>query len=70
MKNHANVAIIDPGITSFVFIFLFGVYLYKLIIIITMYFGRIGPISIAVAFYKKDKKDNLIRNPIEEISVG
>lgn len=35
MKNHANVAIIDPGITSFVFIFLFGVYLYKLIIIIT-----------------------------------
>ena len=42
----------------------------KLIIIVTMYFGRIGPISIAVAFYKKDKKDNLIRNPIEEISVG
>ena len=41
----------------------------KLIIIVTMYFGRVGPISLALAFNKK-KNQNMIRNPIEEISVG
>lgn len=42
----------------------------KLIIIITMYFGRVGPISLAVAFRQKKDNQNIIRNPIEEISVG
>lgn len=42
----------------------------KSIIIATMYFGRIGPISLAIAFsFKKTKSDN-IKNPTEEISVG
>lgn len=42
----------------------------KIIIIATMYFGRVGPISLAVAFGSKSKSQNLISEPIEEISVG
>ena len=42
----------------------------KLIIIITMYFGRVGPISLAVALGSKNKGQNLIAEPTEEISVG
>ena len=42
----------------------------KIIIILTMYLGRVGPISLAVAFNKKSKNQNAIKNPIEEISVG
>ena len=42
----------------------------KLIIIITMYFGRVGPLSLAVAFKRNKDNQNMIRNPIEEISVG
>ena len=42
----------------------------KIIIILTMYLGRVGPISLAVAFNKKKENQNIIRNPIEEISVG
>ncbi len=42
----------------------------KIIIIITMYFGRVGPISIAVAFNKKKGSNNIVLNPVEEISVG
>ena len=42
----------------------------KVIIIFTMYLGRVGPISLAVAFNKKKDKQNLITNPIEEISIG
>lgn len=42
----------------------------KLIIIATMYLGRIGPISLAVAFALKKKNENIIKNPTEEISVG
>ena len=42
----------------------------KIIIICTMYFGRVGPISLAVAFNKRKENQNIIRNPIEEISVG
>ena len=42
----------------------------KIIIICTMYLGRIGPISLAVAFtYSKESLNN-IKNPTEEISVG
>ena len=42
----------------------------KLIIIATMYFGRVGPISLAVAFASKNKAHNLISEPTEEISIG
>ncbi len=42
----------------------------KLIIIMTMYLGRVGPISLAIAFNQKKQNQNIVRNPIEEISVG
>ena len=42
----------------------------KLIIITTMYLGRVGPISLAIAFGIKKQKVNNIKNPLEEISVG
>lgn len=42
----------------------------KLIIIATMYLGRVGPISLAIAFNLRKKSLNLIQNPTEQISVG
>ena len=42
----------------------------KIIMIFTMYFGRIGPISLAFAFGAKKEIVNSIKNPTEEISVG
>ena len=42
----------------------------KIIIIITMYLGRVGPISLAIAFNVKRENRNLISDPIEEVSVG
>ncbi|MBE6843191.1 MAG: potassium transporter KtrB [Ruminococcus sp.] len=42
----------------------------KLIIIATMYLGRVGPISLAIAFNTKKEKENIIKNPTEEISIG
>ena len=42
----------------------------KIIIIATMYLGRIGPISIAIAFASSKAITNNIKNPTEEISVG
>lgn len=42
----------------------------KIIIIATMFFGRVGPISFAIAFSMKKGSENIIENPIEEISVG
>ena len=42
----------------------------KIIIIITMYLGRIGPISLAIAFSIRKEKQNIISNPIEDIIVG
>lgn len=42
----------------------------KIIIIATMYLGRVGPISLAVAFNLKKEKTNIIKNPVEDISVG
>ncbi len=42
----------------------------KIIIIATMYFGRIGPISLAVALQSRKSTTNNIKNPTEEISVG
>ena len=42
----------------------------KLIITVTMYFGRVGPISLAVALGSKNESQNVISEPTEEISIG
>jgi trk system potassium uptake protein TrkH len=42
----------------------------KLIIIGTMYLGRVGPISLAMVFNANISRPNLIKNPTEEISIG
>ncbi len=42
----------------------------KMVIIITMYFGRVGPISLAVALGGKNESQNVIAEPTEEISIG
>lgn len=42
----------------------------KIIIIFTMYLGRVGPISLAIAFRTKKEKQSSVNNPTEEIIVG
>jgi trk system potassium uptake protein TrkH len=42
----------------------------KIIIICTMYLGRVGPISLALALNSKKKNENAIKDPTEDISVG
>ena len=42
----------------------------KLVIIVTMYFGRVGPISLAVALGRKNESQNVISDPTEDISIG
>ena len=42
----------------------------KIIIIVTMYFGRVGPISLAVALGSKNESQNVISEPTEDISIG
>ena len=42
----------------------------KLILIVTMYFGRVGPISLAVALGSKNESQNVISEPTEDISIG
>ncbi len=42
----------------------------KIIIIVTMYFGRIGPLSLAVALGSKNESQNVISEPTEEICIG
>lgn len=42
----------------------------KIIIIATMYLGRVGPISLAVAIGSKNESQNVISEPTEEISIG
>lgn len=42
----------------------------KIIIMLTMYLGRVGPISLAVAFNLRKENLNTVRCPEEEISVG
>ena len=42
----------------------------KLIIIATMYLGRVGPISLAIAFKLRKENHNIIKNPTEKISIG
>ena len=42
----------------------------KIILIFTMYFGRVGPISLAFAFKSRKEVADVIKNPTEDISVG
>ena len=42
----------------------------KMIIIATMYLGRVGPISLAVALGSKNESQNVVSDPTEEISIG
>ena len=42
----------------------------KIIIICTMYLGRVGPISLLIAFNTKKNKNNIIKDPMEDISIG
>lgn len=42
----------------------------KFIIIATMYLGRIGPITLAIALNTKKDKQNIVKTPYEDISVG
>ena len=42
----------------------------KLVIIGTMYLGRVGPITLALALSPGKKNRNIIKNPTEEIIVG
>ena len=42
----------------------------KIIVIATMYLGRVGPISLAVAVGSKNESQNVISEPTEEISIG
>ncbi len=42
----------------------------RIIIIITMYLGRVGPISLMIALNTKKETQNIIKNPTEDISVG
>ena len=42
----------------------------KAIIIVTMYFGRVGPISLALALGSRRENQNVISEPTEEISIG
>ena len=42
----------------------------KIIIIVTMYLGRVGPISLAVAFNVERKIENIVKCPTEDIRIG
>lgn len=42
----------------------------KLVVILTMYFGRVGPISLAFAFSTDKRRENSVVNPQEDVIVG
>lgn len=42
----------------------------KLILSATMYFGRVGPISLATSFSLKKENINIIKNPTEDVRLG
>ena len=42
----------------------------KLIVIVTMYLGRVGPISLAVALGSENESQNVISEPEEDINIG
>jgi len=42
----------------------------KAVLILTMYFGRLGPISLAFAFATSKAGENVVVNPTEDINIG
>ncbi len=42
----------------------------KLIVIITMYLGRVGPISLALVFGVNKSNENIVVNPYEKVIIG
>ena len=42
----------------------------KILIIVTMYSGHVGPISLAIALGSKNESQNVISDLTEEISIG
>ena len=42
----------------------------KIVIFVTMYLGRVGPISLAVALGSKNESQNVISEPTEDITIG
>ena len=42
----------------------------KFVIILTMYLGRVGPVSLAFAFSINRSRENLVENPVEKINIG
>jgi len=42
----------------------------KVIVMVTMYLGRVGPISLAVAFGTRRENPNAVKDAVEDISVG
>ena len=42
----------------------------KIVIIATMYFGRVGPISFAVALGSRRETQNVVSDPEEQVSIG
>ena len=42
----------------------------RLIIIVTMYLGRVGPISLVIAFHTRRENNSVVKHPAEKISVG
>ena len=36
----------------------------------TMYLGRVGPISLLIAFNTTKENKNIIKEPVENISIG
>jgi len=42
----------------------------KIIVIMAMYLGRVGPISLAFALGTDKSSENSITNPVEQINIG
>jgi Trk-type K+ transport system membrane component len=42
----------------------------KIVIMITMYLGRVGPISLALALGRRKKVQDIVLDPVEDISIG
>ena len=42
----------------------------KIVLILTMYLGRVGPISLLIAFDSRKERKNAIKDPVEKISIG
>jgi trk system potassium uptake protein TrkH len=42
----------------------------KIVLIFTMYLGRVGPISLLIAFDSRKERKNAMKDPVEKISIG